>query len=133
MEFREDSIYYSDEDSSDELYFWSESDDEDDDSRPVCVGCQCKEKTCENLMPLVGSVMWNNSLWDAQDYIELNSRLQTIGVKLFYNCLKCQTCEDCTLPRTVFPKSLKYEEKRQVIYVHSSIFPFAPTINYGNC
>ena len=110
-------MYYSDdEDSSDELYFWSESDDEDDDSRPVCVGCQCKQKTCENLMPLIGSVMWNNCVWDVRDYIELNGRLQTIDVQLFYNCLRCQMCEDCMLPKTIFPKSLEYGEKRKVIF-----------------
>ena len=46
MDFEEDSIYYSDEDSSDE--FWSDS---DDDRRPVCIGCNCEQKTCENSMP----------------------------------------------------------------------------------
>ena len=116
MDFEEDSIYYSDDDSSEELYFWSESDDEDVDSRPVCVGCKCKQKTCENMMSLIGSVMWNSTLWDVQDYIQLNSKLKTIGVQLSYNCLRCQMCEDCMPPRTILSKLLEYEGKRQVMY-----------------
>ena len=115
MDFSEDLIYQSDEDSS-ELYFWSESDDDDDDddNRPVCVGCQCKQKTCENRMPLIGSVLWDSTLWDVQDYIELNERLLRIGVHLYYHCLRCRMCEDCRRPSTVCHKSLEFEEKRQV-------------------
>ena len=94
MEYREDLVYCSDEDLSEEL-FWSESDDEDYDTRPVCIGCKCKENTCEHLMPLNGTVLWGSTEWDIQDYINLNDRLLEIGVRLYYQCLRCLECEDC--------------------------------------
>ena len=60
MDFNEDAIYFSDDDYSDEL-FWSDPDGKDSDCRPLCIGCQCKQTTCESesLMPLIGSVEWN--------------------------------------------------------------------------
>ena len=111
MDFNEDTIYYSDDDSSDEL-FWSDLDGEDGDCRPLCIGCRCEQKTCESLMPLIGSVVFNSTLWDVKDYIELNARLLTIGVKLYYQCYKCQVCEDCIPAIRTFPKSLEHEERK---------------------
>ena len=111
MDFNEDTIYYSDDDSSDEL-FWSDLDSEDGDCRPVCIGCQCKPKTCESLMPLIGSVEWKSTMWDVKDYIELNARLLTIGVKLYYQCYKCQFCEYCIPAKRSSPMSLEHEERK---------------------
>ena len=94
MDFHEDSIYFSDEESSCELY-WSESDEENDDIRPKCIGCHCQLKVCESLMPLTGSVLWGSMEWDVKDYIDLNLRLLSIGVKLYYQCARCLRCGDC--------------------------------------
>ena len=106
MNDREDSIYYSDDEDSFEEFFWSES--EEEDSLPVCMGCQCKEKTCQNVMPSTGSVQWG-SLWDVQDYIELSARLLTIGVKLQYQCLRCLECNGCLTDNKIYLKSLEYK------------------------
>ena len=103
MAYRDGSIF-----NSDEELFWSEPEDEVDDSRPVCMGCLCRQKTCENRLPSFGYVQWN-SLWDVQDYIELSARLQTIGVKLQYQCLSCLNCEECIPTQKIFLKSLEYQ------------------------
>ena len=93
MDCRDDSAVYADKDLSEEL-FWSESDDEDYNSTPVCIGCNCQEWTCEHLMPLNGTVLWGSTEWDVKDYIDLNVRLLTIGVRLYYQCSRCLGC-DC--------------------------------------
>ena len=98
MDCSEDSYYY--QDLSEEL-FWSESDDEDYDSRRVCVGCHCQERTCEHLMPLKGTVLWGSEEFDVQDYVDLNERLLTIGVKLYYQCSRCLKC-DCVNSSQVY-------------------------------
>ena len=103
MDYTEDSIYYSDEDSFD-----------DDDSTPVCVGCQCQQKICENLMPSTGSVLWGSTEWDVQDYIDLHLQLLTIGVRLYYQCSRCLSCEDCIPANRMFCRSVEYEERRQI-------------------
>ena len=101
MDYNEDSIYYSDEDSID-----------DDNGTPVCVGCQCHQKTCENLMPSTGTVLWGSTQWDVQDYFDLNDRLLTIGVRLNYQCSRCLRCEDCFQATRIFHGSVEYEKRR---------------------
>ena len=91
MDTQEDYIYYSD----DEEMYWSESDCEYNYGRPICMGCQCQHKSCENQMPQIGSVLVGSTEWDVQDYIDLNIRLLKIGVRLDYQCLRCQQCQDC--------------------------------------
>ena len=103
MDYREDSIYYSDEE-----LFWSESEDEVD-SRPVCMGCSCQQKACENLMPSFGYVQWDSGLWDVQDYIELSARLLSIGVKLEYQCARCINCQECIPAKKMFLNSVEYQ------------------------
>ena len=104
MDYNEDSIYYSEDDSFD-----------DDDNTPVCVGCQCQHKSCENIMPSEGSVLWGSTEWVVQDYIDLNARLLTIGVRLYYQCSRCLQCEDCIpTKKRIFCRSLEYEERKQI-------------------
>ena len=105
MDYTEDSIYYSDEESIG-----------DDDNTPVCVGCQCEQKTCENLMPTTGTVLWGSTEWEVQDYIHLNARLLTIGVRLHFQCLRCIQCELCVPGTKIFYRSVEYEERKQLKY-----------------
>ena len=102
MDYNEDSIYYSDEDSID-----------DDNGTPVCVGCQCHQKTCENLMPSTGTVLWGSNEYDVQDYFDLNVRLLSIGVRLKYQCSRCVRCENCFQTNKTFSRSVEYEKRRQ--------------------
>ena len=100
MDYTEDSIYYSDEESFD-----------DDDSTPVCVGCQCQQKICKNLMPSTGTVLWGSTEWDVQDYFYVNARLLTIGVRLNYQCSRCLRCQDCMQANRILHGSVKYEKR----------------------